>query len=140
MTVPYGSCNGPIRGRYRRTAAVRVASAVVVLAALAGCVSVPRLGAPAARQDPASLATARSFAAAPAAWPSARWWEAYGDPQLSALIDEALRDSPTLAEAQARLRAAEARAERAGADRGPTLSANAHPQVIKQSYNNGIPP
>jgi NodT family efflux transporter outer membrane factor (OMF) lipoprotein len=141
MTVPYGSCNGSIRGR-RRSPFARPASALLAqlaLAALAGCVGVPKLGAPAARHDPAALASARSFAAAPAAWPSDRWWEAYGDTQLGGLIDEALRESPTLAEAQARLRAAEARAERAGADRGPLVTGNAEAEMLKQSYNNGIP-
>jgi NodT family efflux transporter outer membrane factor (OMF) lipoprotein len=131
MTVPYGFCNRPIR---------RFAAALLGCAMLAGCVSVPKLGAPAAKQDPAALATQRSFAAAPSAWPSDRWWEAYRDPQLSGLIDEALRDSPTLAEAQARLRSAEARAERARANRGPTLTGNAQAELVKQSYNNGIPP
>jgi NodT family efflux transporter outer membrane factor (OMF) lipoprotein len=132
MTVPYGFGNAPIR---RGTIAALLACAV-----LAGCVGVPKLGAPAARHDPAALATQRAFAAAPAAWPSDRWWEAYHDPQLSALIDEALRESPTLAEAQARLRAAEARAERARANEGPNLTANAQAELVKQSYNNGIPP
>ena len=139
MTVPYGSCNGPIRG-CRRSPFARLAPALLALAALAGCVGVPKLGAPAVRHDPAALASARSFVAAPAAWPSDRWWQAYGDLQLSGLIDEALRESPTLAEAQARLRAAEARAERAGANRGPLVTGNAEAEMLKQSYNNGIPP
>lgn len=29
-------------------------------------------------------------------WPSARWWTAYGDKQLDALIDQALENSPTI--------------------------------------------
>lgn len=131
MTVPYGFGKGTIR---------RTLAALLGCAMLAGCVSVPKLGAPAAKQDPATLATQRSFAAAPAAWPSDRWWDAYSDPQLSRLIDEALRASPTLAEAQARLRSAEARAERAQANRGPSLTGNAQAELMKQSYNNGIPP
>ena len=85
MTVPYGICNDPSRGG-RRSAAARL-RALLALAALAGCASVPMLGPRAARQDPAALATERSFAAPPAAWPSDRWWEAYGDPQLAGLIE-----------------------------------------------------
>ncbi|MGB9330142.1 MAG: hypothetical protein WCB10_05180, partial [Steroidobacteraceae bacterium] len=42
------------------------------------------------------------------AWPADQWWRSYGDPQLDALVDEALAGSPTLAVAQARLRAAQA--------------------------------
>ncbi|MEA3003944.1 MAG: hypothetical protein QOH81_2732 [Sphingomonadales bacterium] len=138
MTVPYGSGNGPSRGRFKGGWPRRVA-ATLALATLAGCVGVPRLGAPAARQDPAALASARSLAAAPSSWPSDRWWDAYGDAQLDRLIDQALRDSPTLAEARARLRAAEARAERAGANRYPIVTGNAAAEELKQSYNNGIP-
>ncbi len=40
--------------------------------------------------------------------PPARWWEALGDPTLSRLIDMALADSPTLREAEARMRSARA--------------------------------
>lgn len=36
-------------------------------------------------------------------WPSANWWELFEDPQLSHLIEIALRDSPTLKKAQARM-------------------------------------
>ncbi len=41
-----------------------------------------------------------------AQWPSAQWWRAYRDPQLDAWIETALADSPTLAQAQARVRMA----------------------------------
>jgi outer membrane protein TolC len=67
------------------------------------------------------------------------WWSAYADEQLRALIEESLRDSPTLAAAQARVRKAESLAQQAGATRLPTLEANGSLQSVKQSYNNGIP-
>ena len=122
--------------------AINLASALGVLACAlgaAGCAGVPDLGPSPARTDPAALATGHAFAAPPAAWPSDRWWTAYGDPQLDSLIDAALRDSPTVALAEARLRRAQAAADRAGADRGPALSANAAVEAVKQSYDQGFP-
>jgi NodT family efflux transporter outer membrane factor (OMF) lipoprotein len=86
------------------------------------------------------LAAAQSLAAAPAGWPQAAWWEAYGDPQLSVLIAEALANSPTLAQAEARVRAAAASVEGARGSSGPNLSLNAAAVEQKQSYNFGIPP
>src|SRR4029077_8823329 len=46
----------------------------------------------------------------PSAWPADGWWRRYGDPQLDALIDEALAGSPSLATAPARAGAAQAQA------------------------------
>ncbi len=43
-----------------------------------------------------------------AAPPPAKWWEQVGDPQLSALIEQALAASPSLASAEAKLRSARA--------------------------------
>jgi NodT family efflux transporter outer membrane factor (OMF) lipoprotein len=107
--------------------------------ALAGCAAVPKLG-EAPKLSPASAyASAQSFAAPDAAWPADRWWAAYGDPQLDRLMDEALAGSPSLAEAAARLRAAEARADVSRAAILPSLSANAQAAETKQSYNNGFP-
>ena len=54
------------------------------------------------------LGSSSSFAAPVAAWPGDEWWRAYGDPQLDALIDEALHNAPDLDLAQARLEAAAA--------------------------------
>lgn len=36
-------------------------------------------------------------------WPSQMWWESFNDPQLNALIEEALSTSPTLLQAQAKV-------------------------------------
>ncbi|MHC1480018.1 efflux transporter outer membrane subunit [Frateuria aurantia] len=60
----------------------------------------------------------------PAAWPTTDWWVALGDPQLTALINEALRDNPGLAEADALARQAQAEAARYDAERGPSLTAS----------------
>ena len=108
-------------------------------ALLAGCATVPKLG-EAPKPAPASAyATTQSFQAPAKAWPADLWWKTYGDPQLDALMDEALAGSPTLAQAAARLRAAEADARAARAATLPQLSGNAQAAEVKQSYNNGFP-
>lgn len=52
------------------------------------------------------------------------WWRSFGDPALSALEDRALRDSPTLAQARARIDQARGTAQSAGAALYPTVSLN----------------
>lgn len=36
-------------------------------------------------------------------WPSAQWWQSYSDPQLNSLIERALKNAPTMAQAHARV-------------------------------------
>jgi len=116
----------------------RVAALVAACALLAGCAAMPDLGARAALRDPATLGVVAAGAPA-GTWPGESWWKGYGDPQLSALIEEALAGSPTLAAAEARARKAAAYAQGAGAALLPTLSANGQVNEVKQSYNNGFP-
>ena len=71
-----------------------------------GCAQLPHVHASPAIQEVAQLGSAQSFSAPAAAWPDGGWWHAYQDPQLDALIEEALRASPDLDLAQARLSAA----------------------------------
>lgn len=85
------------------------------------------------------LGSEKSFTAAAITWPEDHWWRTYGDSQLDALIEEALRDSPNLAVAQARLRQAGAMTQVAGAARMPEVSANASFNEAKQSYNYLMP-
>ncbi|MEN8148653.1 MAG: efflux transporter outer membrane subunit [Planctomycetota bacterium] len=47
------------------------------------------------------------------------WWEDFGDPRLSAVVDTALRDNPSLVAAEARVRQAAAQATIAGAELYP---------------------
>lgn len=122
--------------------------AVLVLLALpmlGGCVAVPG-GAPlAAPLAPDGIAASQSLPAADAAWPApewpgARWWDSYGDPQLSALVDEALAHSPDVATAAARLRKAAAMAGAARSALLPTLDGQASIGLTRQSLNTGFPP
>jgi len=119
---------------WRRSAAVSAAAAL-----LSGCAAIPNLPPAAALPAPETLAASQSFAAPVSDWPADAWWRAYGDPQLDALIGEALAGSPDMAAAEARVRKAEALAGQARAALLPTLDLNGQLTSMKQSYNNGFP-
>ena len=123
----------------RAVVAVRVAGAASLMALLAACA--PDLG-PMAQIKPASDYAAQKTLGPPAAaaWPARDWWTAYNDPQLTALIDEALKGAPDLKVAEARLRQAQAMSEQAGAALLPTLGASGNIQETAVKLNvEGIP-
>lgn len=100
------------------------AAAVGLTFALAGCVTSSGLHPDGTLTDPSSLKADRSLAkvqVSDAAWPKQDWWTGLGDPQLNALIAEALHDNPTLAIADARAREAQAAAGAADAAREPSF-------------------
>ncbi len=103
--------------------------AVVLAAAwLAGCASTGGLQPQNTAVEIGSLQAQRSLAGIAldsGAWPQQDWWRTLGDPQLDALVDEALSANPDLALASARVRAALASANAADAERKPTLNAGA---------------
>ena len=106
-----------------------LAAATGLSLALAGCVSSGGLHPEGTLTDASTLKSERSLSGAtlsPAAWPANDWWTGLGDPQLSALIAEALKDNPTLAVADARARQAQAEAGAADAERGPSVNAGAN--------------
>jgi NodT family efflux transporter outer membrane factor (OMF) lipoprotein len=84
-----------------------------------------------------ALATAQTNESA---WPADDWWRAYGDPQLDALMGEALAGSPSLQVAQARLRSAQAEATRASGPRLPAAAVNAETTRQRYSENGLYPP
>jgi outer membrane protein TolC len=131
----------PVRSRPRSRTGGRAVFCVLAAAlAASACATLPPPMP--ARQAKAAGAyeTAHAFTASAADWPADAWWRAYGDPQLDTLIDEALAGSPTMAQAQARVRKAEASTAVARSAMLPSLSANGTVQELKQSYNVGIPP
>lgn len=116
-----------------------IAGLFAASALLTGCVTPPRLGTPPAPRAAADYAAQKSFAAPAAEWPTEDWWKAYGDAQLDGLIEEALRSAPTMAQAAARLRKAEALVSSARAASLPSVSAEGSVSVSKPSTEDGIP-
>src|SRR6266481_5871119 len=129
--------NAGVRDRVCRASSARETAMLLGAAlcvALAGCVA---RGSWKAEKPlaPEGLAVSRTLATAQldaAAWPADIWWRSYGDSQLDGLIDEALAGSPSLEIAQARLRAAQAEATRAGGARQPTTTVDA--EATRQRY------
>ena len=109
------------------------------ISAATGCAQIPTLGPAPALKPIEQLESAKSFSSPAALWPGDHWWEAYGDPQFNSLIKEALRDSPDLTQAQARLRLAGSAVQGASAARIPEITGNASLTKEKQSYNYLIP-
>ena len=103
-----------------------LAAAVALL--LTACASTDGLTTQGQLRDAGSLpagAALGKVVVSDAAWPDAHWWTALGDPQLDALVDEALASSPAIAAADARTRKAAAQAGLADAMQKPTLGAGA---------------
>lgn len=113
----------------------RASLALALLVSLAGCVTPPRPTAPTPLLHPDHLGlSGAAVSIAP------DWWTSFRDPQLNLLIAQALKDSPSLAEAEARLRTALAQAEVAHAATLPSakLDASALRQHAPENYL--IPP
>ncbi len=105
-----------------------LAAATTLMLALAGCANGDGLRPSGSLLDPTTLQAEQSLAtvrAPNATWPASDWWTGLGDAQLDALISEALQDNPSLAEADARARAAQAHASAADAARQPSINAAA---------------
>ncbi|MFH1603298.1 MAG: TolC family protein, partial [Pseudomonadota bacterium] len=131
------------RLRARAASAIATLAAPLVAALLgAGCASFAGLAPHAMRTDAATLAAGKSLSGAKlaaAAWPSANWWQRFGDAQLDTLIDEALAGNPGLSSARARIDKARALAASFGATLEP--QANASANITRQHYSsNGIFP
>ncbi len=98
----------------------RLFSTAVLVLALGGCALIEPGPEPVAALDAAKL----GLTAQDADWPTDRWWQRYGDPQLDALLDEALANNPSMSAAQARLARANAAVSSARAPLLPRVDAN----------------
>ncbi len=95
-------------------------------ALLAGCVSMKGIEPASHPIAPQQLDTGASIrSAATIAWPKETWWEAYQDPQLNALVEKSIADSPTLRAARARVALADAFAQSVHAAALPIASGDA---------------
>ncbi len=103
---------------------------------LSACAFTPHRSTHKAAVDAASLGLAGASTPAP----PERWWQAFGDPQLDALITQATRDNPSLGEALARLERARAEAAAAGSARMPQVDASSTVLRERYSANYIVPP
>lgn len=121
----------------RRTLKSATALAGLIAFALSGCA--PDLGPKPEIAAPATYDAAKSLDAPAAAWPEDAWWTAYGDAELDRLIGDALKDSPDLKMAAARVRAAESMADINESLLWPTVVGDAMFMETEITQNIGIP-
>ncbi len=122
---------------------LRLLLPAISAALLAACASSRGLHARSTLQDPDQLQAQRTLQAAridAAAWPQPQWWQAFGDPQLDRLMDEALAGNPDLRIADARLRQALALAAAADTTRKPGAEISGQGAAGRFAQNGFIPP
>lgn len=112
------------------TLAALLSGAVLVLG---GCASPGDIHSSAVLQASPASATATP-------WPAERWWQAYGDSTLDALVERALAGQPGLQQAQARLRQAEAAVGVAEAARKPQVNGSVDLTDQRFTENGLVPP
>ena len=115
----------------RHTPAWRWA-ALVATAALAACADMSGIDPQATLRDPATLGLATTPVASPQTALPTDWWRGFGDAQLNALVEQALRDNPSLKVAQARLARTQAVTEVADAAMLPQV--NGAVDLMRQRY------
>jgi NodT family efflux transporter outer membrane factor (OMF) lipoprotein len=104
-----------------RMAVIAVTAVMAAIAScLCGCALPAHLAPPQARLDADAVGLRAGDAAAPV---EEAWWRMFRQPALDALVDKALQDNPSLAIADARLRRAEAIAQRVDAEDWPQVVA-----------------
>lgn len=114
---------------------------VVLSAALAGCsVNYADIYSNKQIAESSNFDTTQSLSAEKGTWPSTDWAEKFGGEQLMNLINEALRGSPTLEMARARIAMAAAASEGAAANSFPRVSAGASAESQRFSENSLVPP
>ncbi len=109
---------------------------VAVAALAAGCVSTPAE----APRVTALTAESLGLGADPYASPSDGWWRQFGNPDLDALVEDALARNPGLAGALARVRSAQEQAAIAGSTNAPQVALDASATRERVSANYIYPP
>lgn len=132
-----------MKAGYPNLPRLRILSAVCLAVAalgLAGCANYMGIHSDQKISTPDAYATQRSLPNEGGQWPSTDWAARFGDPQLTQLIQEALANNPNLQAAQARLAAARAQAEGAGAALMPTIGLSGNIDREKFTQRTIYPP
>ncbi|MFM0319021.1 efflux transporter outer membrane subunit [Paraburkholderia nemoris] len=91
------------RPQLRASAWVASIAAAVAALGLAGCVNYAGIKSDKQIAPPSRFETKQSLPAEGGQWPAMDWAKQFGDSQLPALIDEALKGNPTIEQARARI-------------------------------------
>jgi len=111
--------------------------AIVLSFALCSCITAPKLD-PQQQTIPGDRLGLSTQASAPLSVQA--WWTTFNDPQLDRLMEQALAANPTLAQAMARVREAQALSDMTRAGLAPSLSFNAQETRQRFSAHDVIPP
>ncbi len=116
---------------------IRYTPLALAVLILSGCAALPKADHPPQLRQPQ---TADFVTSSSGQWPAATWWQGMQDPQLDQLITQALRDSPDIAVAAARVHQAQAQTDSTSANSGASLTANATLSRTRYSENSFYPP
>jgi NodT family efflux transporter outer membrane factor (OMF) lipoprotein len=103
---------------------LRVMAVALLATALSACVNYRGIHTDSHPASVTDYPAAVSIPTQGGTWPAMDWSERFGDSQLTALINEAIANSPSLAEAKARVEKASAYAQQARAATGPKADAS----------------
>ena len=142
MATPGRLSPDPLGMTNRHTMKTRTLPAALAATAvlLAGCAAGGHLEPDARAIRAGQLGLVAGAASSRDEFPRSDWWTQFDDPELNRLIRQALADNPTLQEAQARMRQAQAAAGAAHADLEPRLGAAVNSTRQRFSENDIYPP
>lgn len=118
---------------------MRRAALALLPAVLAACTSGPDYQRPDVALPAAFRSTVLPVGVTALDAADTRWWQAFDDPALDRLVDDALAGNRDLRQAVARLQEFEARLQVVGADRYPTLQATAGAARERLSERQAVP-
>jgi NodT family efflux transporter outer membrane factor (OMF) lipoprotein len=122
------------------TRAIKAGLSAILVAVLSACANYAGIHNDQQMAQPQQFNTTQSLPFESGHWPEADWAAQFGDAQLKVLLEEALKGSPTIAQARARIAAAQAYAESANASTMPRVDANY--SLMRQQFSGtaGVPP
>jgi NodT family efflux transporter outer membrane factor (OMF) lipoprotein len=112
---------------------VKLGVSVMFAAVVSACANYAGIHSDKQMAEPQRFETTQSLPAESGNWPAADWADQFGDAQLKALLAEALKGSPTLEQARARVAQAQAFSETAKASTLPRVDASY--SLTRQQYS-----
>ncbi len=106
------------------TRVLQVGLSAILVAVLSACVNYTGIHGDQKMAGPQQFQTTQSLPAEDGHWPPHNWADQFGDAQLKTLLEEALKGSPTIAQARARIAGAQAYADTAKASTLPKVDAS----------------